>query len=73
MTVHRSRLVLKLLCGRFRLLATQEIEDRAYIRPKPSKEELAQEAYRDMQRSSLRTRQSLADTRPDFLQSIPDS
>ena len=40
-----------------RILATQEIEDRAYIRPKPSKEELAQEAYRQMQRLPLRTQQ----------------
>jgi hypothetical protein len=28
-----------------RILATQEIEDRAYFRPKPRKEELAQEAF----------------------------
>ena len=41
-----------------RILATQEIEDRSYIRPKPSKEELAQEAYRQMQRMPLRTQQN---------------
>ena len=41
-----------------RILATQEIEDRSYIRPKPSKEELAQEAYRQMQRVPLRTQQN---------------
>lgn len=41
-----------------RVLATQEIEDRAYIRPRPSKEELAREAYRDMQRAPLRTQQN---------------
>jgi protein involved in polysaccharide export with SLBB domain len=38
-----------------RILATQEIEDRSYIRPKPSKQELAQDAYRQMQRTPLRT------------------
>ena len=36
-----------------RVLATQEIEDRYYIRAKPSKEELAQENYRAMQLALL--------------------
>lgn len=38
-----------------RVLATQELEDRSYIHPKPSKEELAQETYRDRRRRPLRT------------------
>ncbi len=37
-----------------RILATREIEDRAYVRPKPSKEELAQEAYQQRLREPLR-------------------
>ena len=36
-----------------RILATQEIEDRSYIRPKPSKQELADDAY--WQRTPLQT------------------
>jgi len=37
-----------------RILATQEIEDRSYIRPKPTKDELARE-NREMLRTPLRT------------------